>query len=70
MAFWKKEIKKSYDTVNQIPVLRCSICTGEQVFGFKDRQTGKFTEMSLIRNEQELEEIMKEYGIKEINKEY
>lgn len=28
--------KASYDKENKKPVIRCSICTGEQVAGFKD----------------------------------
>ena len=39
MLFMKKEKQiHSYDKEKQIPVLRCSICTGEQVAGFKDLQ--------------------------------
>lgn len=41
----KKEQKKSYDKDNYRPVLHCSICTGEQVAGFKNIHTGKFTRM-------------------------
>lgn len=62
--------EKSYDPETQRPVLRCSICTGEQVAGFKDIQSGKFEEVMLIRNNQELQEFMKMYGISEVTKEY
>ena len=69
--FGKKKTKtKKYDKEKQEPVLRCSICNGEQVAGFKDRSTGKFTEVCLIRNETELKAFQKEYGIEEIRKEY
>lgn len=61
---------KTYDKDTQIPVIRCSICTGEQVAGFKDKKTGKFSDVTLIQNEAELKRFMKEYGIEEINKEY
>ncbi|MDE6942827.1 MAG: aspartate dehydrogenase [Lachnospiraceae bacterium] len=54
----------------QKPVLKCSICNGEQVAGFKDIRTGKFEEIALIRNPRELDEFMKAYGIDEISKEY
>ena len=41
--FGRKTIeKKEYDRENLRPLLRCSICTGEQVAGFKNRHTGKF----------------------------
>ena len=59
-----------FDPATQRAVLRCSICNGEQVEGFKDLQTGKFTEICLIRNARELEAFKKQYGITEITKEY
>ena len=49
--FGKKVKKKSYDQDAKKPVIRCSICTGEQVAGFKDIQTGKFEEVMLIKND-------------------
>lgn len=61
---------ETYDKDTKKPVLKCSICNGEQVAGFKDIQTGKFEEVTLIRNAKELEEFMNRYGIKEISKEY
>ena len=66
----KKKTIKSYDKENLEPVLRCSICNGEQVAGFKDRRTGKFTEICLIRNDTELKAFQSEYGIGEIRREY
>ncbi len=65
-----KEARRKYDTSIQKPVLKCSICNGEQVAGFKDIRTGKFEEIALIRNPRELDEFMKAYGIDEISKEY
>ena len=53
------------------PVLRCSICTGEQVAGFRDGQTGRFEEVTLIRSPADLEEFKEKYGISgEIEKIY
>ncbi len=43
--FKKKSKKKLYDKTNKKAVLRCSICTGEQVAGFKDLDTGHFEEI-------------------------
>lgn len=37
------------------PVLRCSICTGEQTLCAKERDTGKLHELMLIRNPSDLE---------------
>lgn len=74
--FFKREKKpgglevKSFDREKQMPVLRCSICNGEQVAGFKDKDTGKFHEAAFIRNEKELKEFMEAYGIEKITKEY
>ena len=64
----QSEIK--YDKENQKPMIRCSICTGEQVAGFKDIHTGKFQEVMLIRNEKDLEQFRKMYGLKEIPRQY
>ena len=68
--FRKKQAKKEYDKQKQKPVLRCSICTGEQVAGFKDIRTGRFEEVALIRNGRELAAFMEAYGLEDIQKEY
>jgi len=62
--------KQTYDRENQKPVLKCSICNGEQVAGFKDIHTGRFQEVMLIRDDRELEAFMEMYDISEISKEY
>ncbi|MDE6388084.1 MAG: aspartate dehydrogenase [Lachnospiraceae bacterium] len=59
-----------YDKETQKPILKCSICNGEQVAGFKNLQTGKFEEIMLIRNESDLREFMERYGVSQISKEY
>lgn len=61
---------EKYDPNIQKPVLRCSICTGEQVAGFKDLHTGKFTDIMLIRNEKDLEAFKEQYGVTELTKEF
>ena len=63
-------IKLEYDRENQRPVLRCSICTGERVAGFKNIHTGKFEEVMLIRNEKELDVFKAMYDLDEVTKEY
>ena len=69
--FGKKRIQQAdYDRENWRPVLKCSICNGEQVAGFKNIRTGEFREDSFIRNPSELEEFMEKYGITELQKEY
>lgn len=59
-----------YDPENQVPVLKCSICNGEQVAGFKDKRTGHFTEVAFIRCPQDLEIFLLMYGLEDISKEY
>ena len=49
-------------------VLKCSICTGEQVAGFKD--TGHFDEIMLIRNAADLDAFMEMYDVAAISREY
>ena len=53
--FKKKIVKKTYDREHMKPVIRASICTGEEVAGFKDIRTGKIEEIMLIRSPEELE---------------
>ena len=62
---------RSYDKDRKRPVIKASICTGEQVAGFKDIHTGKIEEVMLIRSEADLDNFKKMYGINEkIEKEY
>lgn len=60
----------AFDPKQQKAVIRCSICTGEQVAGFQDVQTGKFEEVMLIRGEADLQHFKEQYGVKEITKIY
>lgn len=67
----KRQIQKaSYDKENQIPILKCSICNGEQVAGFKDIHTGKFEEVMFIRDDRDLEIFKEKYGVEAVAKEY
>lgn len=61
--FRRKQVKESYDRENQRPVIRASICTGEKVAGFKDINTGKFTEVMVIRDSKDMEEFTSKYDI-------
>ena len=56
-----------YDPEKQIPVIKASICTGEKAAGFKDRKTGKFTEIMVINGEEDRELFMKAYGLDDIS---
>lgn len=68
----KKEKQIAYNRQNEIPVIKTSICTGEQTVGFKEKTTGKFREVMLIREEDDLQLFMHQYGIsrEEIKKEW
>ena len=60
----QKRIKKEpYDREHQKPIIRSSICTGEKVAGFKDLQTGKFTEVMLIRDNKDLDIFLEKYDV-------
>ncbi|MCH5265692.1 MAG: aspartate dehydrogenase [Lachnospiraceae bacterium] len=69
--FKKKSVVQSYDRENKKPVIKSSICNGEQVAGFKDIHTGKMEEVMLIKNPADLDKFKMMYGIEEeIIKEY
>ncbi len=59
-----------FDSDKQIAVIKCSICTGEQVAGFKSKEDGHFTEVMLIRDDKDLEKFKETYKISDIKKEY
>ena len=59
-----------FDSDKQIAVIKSSICTGEQVAGFKNKEDGHFTEVMLIRNADDIETFKEIYNISEIKKEY
>ena len=69
--FRKKTVTKTYDKENKKPVIKASICNGEQVARFKDTHTGKIEEVMLIKSLADLEHFKAMYGIdEEIAKEY
>lgn len=53
------------DTSGKYPVIMSSICTGEQVAGFRDKTTRDFTEVVLIRTREDLEDFIRTYGLNE-----
>ena len=72
MGLFKKNIvTKTYDKEKKTPVIKASICNGEQVAGFKNIHTGKIDEVMLIKNHADLDAFKKMYGIDgAIEKEY
>ena len=61
----KRQTAIPYDKTGKVPVIRSSICTGEQVAGFKDPVSGKFQELMLIRNDKDLQEFLEQYQVRE-----
>ena len=59
-----------FDREKQVPVLKCSICTGERIAGFKDTATGHITEVMVIRNDDDLMYFRNHYGIDSLKEEY
>lgn len=69
--FFKKSEQKSYDPDIKKPLIKASICNGEQVAGFMNLQTGAFEEIMFIRDEDDLRDFKKQYGITgDIEKKY
>ena len=60
----KSGTPEGYDADRLTPVIRCSICTGEQVAGFRRKDDGVFTEVALIRDEADLKAFRDRYGIR------
>ncbi|MBQ7148353.1 MAG: aspartate dehydrogenase [Pseudobutyrivibrio sp.] len=65
MFFKKRTEKKTYDKATKKPVIKASICNGEQVAGFKVLSTGAFEEVMLIRTPADLEAFKEMYSITE-----
>ncbi|MBO4411854.1 MAG: aspartate dehydrogenase [Lachnospiraceae bacterium] len=62
--------ERCFDPEKEKPIIRASICTGEKVAGFKDKRTGAFREVLLIRNQKDLEGFKKACGVEQIDTEY
>ncbi len=72
MGLFRKKVEvRTYDKENKKPVIRASICNGEQIAGFKEIHTGRFEEIMLIKSPADLERFKTMYGItEEVAKEY
>lgn len=67
MKFFHKKQQEThrYNKDLMEPVIRCSICNGEQVACFRNIKTGELQEIALIRNSSDLADFMREYGLTE-----
>ena len=61
--FQKTKSSGTYDPETEKPMIKASICNGEQVAGFVDVKTGAFHEIMLIRSEDDLDEFRRRYVI-------
>ncbi len=59
-----------YDPETQYPAIRASICTGEKVAGFRDKKSGSFTEVMLIRSQKDIETFKERYHVDDLPTEY
>ena len=58
------------DEAKHEAVIRCSICTGEQVAGFRSRDDGNFVGVMVIRSEKDLEYFKRLYQVDDVRKIY
>lgn len=67
-----KHLKETipYDPEKQYPVIRNSICTGEKIAGFRDKQGNGFTEVMVIHNDEEKRLFMNIYDLTTVKDEY
>lgn len=59
-----------FDPREQYAVIRSSICTGEQVAGFRNRENGHFTEVMLIKSPEDEKRFKEIYDLETVKKEY
>ena len=62
--------ERPFDPAEEKPVIRASICTGERTAGFRNRKTGAFREVMLVRSQKDLDRFLRICGLKEIDTEY
>lgn len=55
--------RERYDPERLTPAIRASICTGEKTAGFREKDTGHFREVMMVRTPADLEEFRERYGI-------
>lgn len=65
LKMFSKKTKEKMDFDRNLfqPAVQTGICTGEMTFGFLDKRTGRFTGSRLVKDNAELEEILRSYGL-------
>ena len=56
-------VQPAFDPEKLKPMIRCGICTGEQVAGFRHLEDSRFEEVMLIRDTEDLVTFKMKYGI-------
>lgn len=59
-----------FDPETQYAVIRSSICTGEKVAGFRNKQTGRFREVMFLRSDRDMERFLEIYELDSVQTEY
>ncbi len=67
--FRRKETKK-LDLNGRTPLIRCSICTGEQTGGYRINDTGEFVEVMKLSSQSDFEEFFRMCGTDQIERIY
>ncbi|MBO4732189.1 MAG: hypothetical protein J5597_05220 [Spirochaetaceae bacterium] len=72
IPYYERQLRETipYNPENQYAVIKSSICTGEKIAGFKDKNDGHFTEVMLIRSTEEEQRFKKIYNLETIKTEY
>ena len=73
MLFGKKRSPEpaiKFDPEKQYAMIRSSICTGEKVAGFKNKEDGHFTEVMLIRSYEDELKFKEMYNLDSVKTEY
>ena len=60
----KKQERIPYNAETEQPAVKTSICTGERVAGFIEKDSRHFRDVMLIRSDKELEEFCAACGVK------
>lgn len=66
----EKDSPPDFDREKEEPVVRCSICNGEMVAGFREKEGGHFREYRMLRSQQEIDGFAKMCKVTSVRKEY
>ena len=66
----KKKEEMKLDLTGRTPVIRVSICTGEETAGLRDNKTGAFLEVMRLVSDQDYEEFFRMCGTEDVERIY